>query len=593
LLARVDIADIVGRHVQLKKGGANLSGLCPFHAEKSPSFTVSPSKQFYHCFGCGANGDAIRFMTEYSGMSFIDAVKDLAQQVGMTVPDDDVSPAEREQAAAQKQRRATLTDVLAKAAEAYRKQLKASPRAIDYLKGRGLSGEIAAQFGLGYAPDGWRNLASVFPSYDDPLLEESGLVIAKPSDDEGEGDGKRYDRFRDRIMFPIRSVQGDVIGFGARVLDRGEPKYLNSPETPVFSKGRELYGLFEGRTAMRQRGHALVVEGYMDVVALAQSGIANAVATLGTACTADHLQKLFRFTDSVVFSFDGDKAGRRAAGRALEASLPHASDTRTIRFLFLPPEHDPDSYVREHGAAAFEDFIAQAVPLSRQLIEAASVDCDLGTAEGRAHMLANARPLWSALPEGALKRQLLIELAATGRDDVDQLLRQWGHAPARPAARETAAPARPAPRRAGRVSKGAANLLDRAIWLLLHRCEAWAALDGESHDILAAQAAPYDLFFGSIERSLHEHGAMAKAALLDELRSGAHAHRRIPRPGTADRPVAGTRVRGRQATPEGGRGRARSLGQVGTSNGRCAGALQGTSGAAEPSQGTSRGIILG
>ena len=322
-------------------------------------------------------------------------------------------------------------------------------------------------------------------------------------------------------MFPIRSVQGDVIGFGARVLDRGEPKYLNSPETPVFSKGRELYGLFEGRTAMRQRGHALVVEGYMDVVALAQSGIGNAVATLGTACTPDHLQKLFRFTDSVVFSFDGDKAGRRAAGRALEASLPHASDTRTIRFLFLPPEHDPDSYVREHGAAAFEEFIAQAVPLSRQLIEAASVDCDLSTAEGRAHMLANARPLWSALPEGALKRQLLIELAATGRDDVDQLLRQWGHAPARPAPREAAAPARAAPRRAGRVSKGAANLLDRAIWLLLHRCEAWAALDGESHDILAAQAAPYDLFFGSIERALHEHGAMAKAALLDELRERA------------------------------------------------------------------------
>jgi len=520
LLARVDIADVVGRHVQLRKGGANLSGLCPFHAEKSPSFTVSPSKQFYHCFGCGANGDAIRFMTEFSGMSFIDAVKDLAQQVGMTVPDDDVSPAEREQAAAQKQRRATLTDVLAKAADAYRKQLKASPRAIDYLKGRGLSGEIAAQFGLGYAPDGWRNLASVFPSYDDPLLEESGLVIAK--DEEGDGDGKRYDRFRDRIMFPIRSVQGDVIGFGARVLDRGEPKYLNSPETPVFSKGRELYGLFEGRTAMRQRGHALVVEGYMDVVALAQSGIGNAVATLGTACTADHLHKLFRFTDSVVFSFDGDKAGRRAAGRALEASLAHASDTRTIRFLFLPPEHDPDSYVREHGAAAFEDFIAQAVPLSRQLIEAASEGCDLGSAEGRAHMLANARPLWSALPEGALKRQLLAELATAGRDDVDQLLRQWGHAPpARPAAREPV-PWRPAPRRAGRVSKGAANLLDRAIWLLLHHSEAWASLDGESHDILAAQAAPYDLFFGAIERSLHEHGALAAAALLGELRERAH-----------------------------------------------------------------------
>ncbi|HEY4066091.1 MAG TPA: DNA primase [Burkholderiaceae bacterium] len=520
LLSRVDVVEIVGRHVSLKKGGANLSGLCPFHAEKSPSFTVSPSKQFYHCFGCGASGDAIKFLTEYSGMSFIDAVKDLAGQVGMTVPDDDLSPAQRDQATAQKQRRATLTEVLARAAEGYRKQLKASPRAVDYLKGRGLTGEIAAQFGLGYAPDGWRNLASVFPSYDDPLLEESGLVIAKEAEGEnaGSGDGKRYDRFRDRIMFPIRSVQGDVIGFGARVLDRGEPKYLNSPETPVFSKGRELYGLYEGRAAMRQRGHALVVEGYMDVVALAQSGIGNAVATLGTACTPDHLQKLFRFTDSVVFSFDGDKAGRRAAGRALEASLPHASDTRTIRFLFLPPEHDPDSYVREHGAAAFEDFIEQAVPLSRQLVEAAGDGCDLETAEGRAHMLANAKPLWSALPEGALKRQLLGELASAGRDDADQLLRQWGHAaPARAASRDEA-PNRAPMRRPKSTSKGAASLLDRAIWLLLHRCEAWAALDGEGHDILAAQAAPYDLFFGSIERALHEHGAVAPSALLEELR---------------------------------------------------------------------------
>ena len=525
LISRVDIVEVVGRHVQLKKGGANLSGLCPFHAEKSPSFTVSPSKQFYHCFGCGANGDAIRFLTEYSGMTFIDAVKDLAQQVGMTVPEEDSSPAEREQAAAQKQRRNTLTDVLAKAAEAYRKQLKLSPRAIDYLKGRGLSGEIAAQFGLGYAPDGWRSLASVFPSYDDPLLEESGMVIAKEADEagpSGEAERKRYDQFRDRIMFPIRSVQGDVIGFGGRVLDRGEPKYLNSPETPVFSKGRELYGLFEGRAALRQRGYALVVEGYMDVVALAQAGFGNAVATLGTACTADHLQKLFRFTDSVVFSFDGDAAGRRAARRALEASLPHASDTRTIRFLFLPPEHDPDSYVRELGAPAFEACVAQAVPLSRQLVEAASEGCDLSAAEGRAHMLANAKPLWAALPDGALKRQLLGELAAVGRDDAEQLLRQWGHAPARAALRD-AAPARPAPRRAGTLKKGTANLLDRAIWLLLERSELWASLDGESHDVLAEQAAPYDLFFSCIERSLHEHGPLAPAALLEELRRQAES----------------------------------------------------------------------
>ena len=273
LLSRVDIVEIVGRHVQLKKSGLNFSGLCPFHAEKSPSFTVTPTKQFYHCFGCGAHGDAIRFLHEHSGLPFIEAVKELAQQVGMTVPDDDTSPAERERAAAQKQRQATLTDVLAKAAENYRKNLKASPRAIDYLKGRGLSGEIAAQFGLGYAPDGWRGLASVFPNYDDPLLEESGMVIVQNAESDNEADRKRYDRFRDRIMFPIRSVQGEIIGFGGRVLDRGEPKYLNSPETPVFVKGRELYGLHEARAALRQRGYALVVEGYMDVVALAQIGL--------------------------------------------------------------------------------------------------------------------------------------------------------------------------------------------------------------------------------------------------------------------------------------------------------------------------------
>ncbi|MDP9045514.1 MAG: DNA primase, partial [Pseudomonadota bacterium] len=426
LLARVDIAEVVGRHVQLKKSGSSLTGLCPFHAEKSPSFNVIPAKQFYHCFGCGASGDAIRFLTEFSGMSFVDAVHELAQEAGLTVPEDDVSPADRERAAAQKQRRATLSETLDKAAEAYRRQLKQSPRAIEYLKGRGLSGAIAQQFGLGYAPDGWKNLASVFASYDDPVLEESGLVIRRDDDAEASDGSKRYDRFRDRIMFPIRSVQGDVIGFGGRVLDRGEPKYLNSPETPVFSKGRELYGLFEGRAALRQRGYALVVEGYMDVVALAQSGFGNAVATLGTACTPEHLQKLFRFTDSVVFSFDGDKAGRRAAGRALEASLPLAIDTRTIRFLFLPAEHDPDSFVREQGAAAFESCVAQAVPLSRQLIDAAAQGCDLETAEGRAHLLANARPMWSALPEGTLKRQLLTEIAATARDDLAQLQRQWG-----------------------------------------------------------------------------------------------------------------------------------------------------------------------
>ncbi|MBP7647425.1 MAG: DNA primase, partial [Comamonas sp.] len=325
LLARIDVVDVVGRYVPLKKGGANFMGLCPFHGEKSPSFSVSPTKQFYHCFGCGKNGNAISFLMEHTGMGFIEAVNDLAGQVGMVVPQEDISPQERERQAAAKVKQATLNDVLERAGNAYRSQLKEHAHAVQYLKQRGVSGSISSKYGLGYAPPGWRNLASVFPEYDDPQLQESGLVIV------GEDEDKRYDRFRDRIMFPIRDVKGMCIGFGGRVLGDEKPKYLNSPETPLFHKGRELYGLFEARDALRSMGYVLVTEGYMDVVALAQLGFPNAVATLGTACTNDHVQKLFRFTESVVFSFDGDSAGRRAAHKALEAALPYATDTRSIK----------------------------------------------------------------------------------------------------------------------------------------------------------------------------------------------------------------------------------------------------------------------
>ena len=440
LLSRVDIVEVVGRHVELKKAGINHKGLCPFHGEKSPSFIVSPSRQTYHCFGCGAHGDAIRFLTEHHGMGFMDAVKDLAQQVGMQVPERNDSPEERARADAERAQRATLSDVLSKAGDHYKAALKASPRAVAYLKKRGLTGQVAARFGLGYAPEGWRGLASVFPRYDDPLLTESGLVIV--SGDEGE-EQKRYDRFRDRIMFPIRSVRGEVIGFGGRVLDVGEPKYLNSPETPVFHKGQELYGLYEARQGLRAKGYALVVEGYMDVVALAQWGFPNAVATLGTACTAEHVAKLFRFTESVVFSFDGDAAGRRAAARALEAALPHASDLRSIRFLFLPTEHDPDSYIRELGPEAFDRAVAQAVPLSAQLIAQAGADCDLATPEGRSRMLSQAGPLVDLLPEGLLRDQLVAELARLGGIAVDALLAHWARRAAgrpRAAARDGDAP---------------------------------------------------------------------------------------------------------------------------------------------------------
>ncbi|TBO32400.1 DNA primase [Aquabacterium lacunae] len=421
LLARSDIVDVVGRHVTLKKAGINHKGLCPFHGEKSPSFIVSPSRQTYHCFGCGAHGNAIGFLMEHLGVGFIDAVRDLAQIQGMPVPEEKGDPAEREKAKQIREKQQTLTDVLGKACTHWRGQLKQNRRAIDYLKGRGLTGEIAARFGLGYAPDGWKGLASAFPKYDDPLLVESGLVIVPDDQPADATEARRYDRFRDRIMFPIRNVQGEVIGFGGRVLDKGEPKYLNSPETPVFHKGKELYGLYEARSALRNKGYVLVTEGYMDVVALAQWGFANAVATLGTACTADHVAKLFRFTEQVVFGFDGDAAGRRAAGRALEAALPHATDTRRISFLFLPPEHDPDSFIREHGPEAFEAQVKQAVPLSRQLLSHAAHDSDLDSAEGRVKLVAQALPLIALLPEGGLQGQILQDLAQQARADLDDL----------------------------------------------------------------------------------------------------------------------------------------------------------------------------
>jgi DNA primase len=588
LLARSDIVDIVGRHVQLKKGGANFMGLCPFHGEKSPSFSVSPSKQFYHCFGCGKNGNAISFLMEHAGMTFVEAVQDLAQQYGLQVPQEDISPQDRARAAQMREQQATLTSVLEKAGTAYIGHLKQSERAIAYFKGRGLSGEIAKRFGLGYAPEGWRSLASVFPDYNDPLLVESGLVITGEGDERSSsptGEAKRYDRFRDRVMFPIRNVKGECIGFGGRVLGDEKPKYLNSPETPVFSKGRELYGLFEARTPLREHGYALVTEGYMDVVALAQLGFANAVATLGTACTADHVHKLFRFTDSVVFSFDGDGAGRRAARKALDAALPFASDTRSVKFLFLPAEHDPDSYIRAHGQEGFAACVKQAVPLSRFMIEAASDSCDMATAEGRAHMASNARTLWSLLPDGALKRQMLAEIADQVQIDSRELLQLW-----QPAASDYNRTSRSASSGAGKVKGGAksaahrgagpdtapydegprfemdeaafepesylssysadtsapssrglaltgisrrgpkrlagrvlpASREDRLVRVFLTESQAWDKLSSAEHAMLCALPEPHGPLFVWLESQLHEHGPQPWAALREGLREHTH-----------------------------------------------------------------------
>ena len=413
LLARVDIVDVIDRYVPLRKAGANYAACCPFHSEKTPSFTVSPTKQFYHCFGCGAHGTAIGFLIEHAGKSFPEAVEELARDAGLEVP-----RVERPDEAERRDAAEDLGSIMLTAARAYRSALKESPRAIEYLKGRGLTGAIAARFGIGYAPDAWQGLAGHFEHYDSPLLEAAGLVI------KGEA-GKRYDRFRDRIMFPIHDSRGHVIGFGGRVLGSGEPKYLNSPETPLFSKGRELYGLYLARHPIRTAGKVVVVEGYMDVVALAQHGVDYVVATLGTATTPIHVHKLLRLTDTVVFCFDGDAAGRKAAWRALENTLPVLSDGKDVRFLFLPEGLDPDDYVRAQGKAAFEALVESAMPLSEFLLHELALEHPPASAEGRAALVAAAKPLLAALSApvlAALLRQELSVVAGLPEQELRPLL---------------------------------------------------------------------------------------------------------------------------------------------------------------------------
>ena len=412
LLNRVDIVDVVESYVPLKRAGSNFAARCPFHAEKSPSFTVSQTKQFYHCFGCGAHGTAISFLMEHQGMGFIDAVKDLAGRVGMTVPEQAPDPRRQEKVEVAED----LTEVTLKAAQFYKAQLKTSEKAIAYLKNRGLTGDIAARYGLGYAPDGWQGLEVVFPDYQAKALNEAGLVILSE-------EGRRYDRFRDRVMFPIHNQRGVIIGFGGRVIDQGEPKYLNSPETPLFEKGRELYGLFQARAAIRDAGKVIVVEGYMDVVALAQYGIGYAVATLGTATTPWQVQKLLRQSENVIYCFDGDAAGRKAAWRALENSLAQLQDGKQVRFLFLPPEHDPDSYVRAHGKEAFEALLGKASALSEFLATELTSRVDMRTAEGRAKFLQDAKPLVKQVAAPMLSlmlRKQIAELAGIAQSELDR-----------------------------------------------------------------------------------------------------------------------------------------------------------------------------
>ena len=490
LLHRIDLVDLIDGYVHLKKAGANYAACCPFHNEKSPSFTVSPSKQFYHCFGCGAHGTAIGFLMEYSGLGFVDAIKELSSRAGMQMPEEDNRRPDNGP------RITTLTDVMARAAKYYYEQLKLSEAAIDYLKWRGLSGEIAQKFGIGYAPDGWQNLGAAFEDYSGVELQQAGLVIKNEQ-------GRLYDRFRDRVMFPIMNQKGEVIAFGGRVMGDGEPKYLNSPETPLFEKGREVFGLPQARAALREKNTVVVVEGYMDVVALAQHGVGNAVATLGTATTATHVQKLLRQVDRIVYCFDGDKAGRKAAWRALENSLEVLPEQKSIDFVFLPDAEDPDSFVRKQGVDAFDLLITQAMPLSEFMLRELASHCDMTSAEGRARLVAEAKPLLTRLQTPLLRLQLVKRLAEASGFSQAEVERLCDLRPI----------SRPAP---ARVQRQAPSLLRPLLRLLLQKPELAARLPLAA---LPANVAEARAIRSLCQTILAAQGATpAYAAVLERLR---------------------------------------------------------------------------
>ncbi|SDF85876.1 DNA primase [Onishia taeanensis] len=476
LLARVDVVEVVGERVALKKNGRNHAGLCPFHQEKSPSFTVSQDKQFYHCFGCGAHGNALRFLMEYDNLRFPEAVEQLAARQGMEVPREG---ADDPRAQAREQKRKEGVNLLELAASFFRERLKMpeAEQAREYLKRRDLSPEVQAEFAIGYAPDDWEALKKHLTSQgvSEAVQVEYGLLVHR------EDSGRTYDRFRDRVVFPIRDFKGRTIAFGGRVLGDAKPKYLNSPESPVFHKGRELYGLYEARQANRHLERVLIVEGYMDVVALAQFGIRNAVATLGTSTSEEHLTRLFRMVGEVVFCFDGDQAGRQAASRALATVLPLMIDGRQARFLFLPEGEDPDSLVRREGPDAFQDRVTCASPLSEFLFEQAGRGRDLASVEDRERYASQVLKAIEQLPEGVLKSLMLSELSSrTGVDQARFAALLAAKAPAEPNGLEAQddMPADAWGEPNGQVARGGAplaakrsgamSLIARALQLLVH-----------------------------------------------------------------------------------------------------------------------------
>jgi DNA primase len=509
LLSRVDIVDVIDARVPLKKAGKDYKACCPFHEEKTPSFTVSQDKQFYHCFGCGVHGSAIGFLMDYEHMSFPEAVKDLAQRAGVTVPHDTQYSQDKQDVTA------PLLDVLSQADRFYRRMLREHPQAheaVDYLKRRGLSGEIAADFGLGFAPDGWDNLLKAVGATEEAraALLAAGLLVKKDG-------GGYYDRFRYRVMFPIHDHRGRLIGFGGRVLDKGEPKYLNSPETPLFHKGRELYGLYRARDALKRTGRALVVEGYMDVVALAQFGLDYAVATLGTATTRDHLERLFRYVPEVVFCFDGDRAGREAAWRALENGLPVLHEGRQVSFLFLPEGEDPDTLVRKEGAVEFGTRLKTATPLPDYFFQHLADQVDLNRLDGRARLVELARLHLSKMRPGVLRQLMVARLAELSRLPVTELSRlvEGGERPATAAAHRDSRPA-------GGQSRP--SLVRTAIALLLqHPGLAGTAAD-PSAEFQALEGRPGVALLLDLIQLLRDRPDIKTGSIIEHYRDSEYKH---------------------------------------------------------------------
>jgi DNA primase len=501
LIARADIVEVLGRRIQLKKAGREFKACCPFHDEKTPSFTVSPSKGFYHCFGCGAHGTAIGFLMEFDHMSFVEAIENLAGMMGVDVPKDESDrPARRYD---------ELFSLMGSVEKHWQACLRDNSAAVDYLKQRGIDGATAKRFGIGYALDSWSDVLDKFGKTSEATerLLATGLVIRKDN-------GKHYDRFRDRIMFPIRDARGRTIGFGGRALGDGEPKYLNSPETVLFHKGRELYGLYEARQALRQIDQLVVVEGYMDVVALSRHGIDFSIATLGTATTSDHLDLIFRLTDNVIFSFDGDRAGKAAAWRALENALPQVREGRQIRFVFLPEKHDPDSYVNEYGSDAFIKAIDDGVALSGFLIGELSSQVDMTTIDGKARLAELAKPLVNRIPPGVYRELLIESLADAVGLSGAKLERMLGQAADKPGM-QPARPATDSKRHRRTSSSGRPSVVRRAITLLLNYPGAAGKLDLE---MLAGIKRPgVDLLHELIE-TVQQDPNITTAGLLERWR---------------------------------------------------------------------------